>query len=302
MHLSLSTIRISLVEFTPILKNYKAGTFIDRFSSIHVIGKVIESNCLYPYLNMTTTTSHPARRIDLPRIFAVFFKPRACFTEMSSEARANWSTPMLLLSATAILAVIVAGYLKTRAAMMGEISLPVDWQWWTPEMQNNYMQAQQATQGPVFMYVMPLVGSLTGLWLGWLVLAGLLHLGSTLFGGRGSMQSALNVVAWASLPFAVRDVLRIVFMLIVRHPIVSTGLSGFTTSSGLLSQLLARADVFLLWNIILLVIGFAVMDGLSKGKSFTNVFIVIALVLLAQAGLATLTSGLGGAAVQRPFF
>ena len=129
---------------------------------------------------MTTTTSNPDRRIDVPRVFAVFFNPRATFTEMASEARATWLTPMLLLSVTAVLAVMVAGYLKARATMMGEITLPPDRQWWTPEMQNNYMQAQQATQGPVFLYVMPLVASLTGLWLGWLVLAGLLHLAESI--------------------------------------------------------------------------------------------------------------------------
>ncbi len=252
---------------------------------------------------MTTTITNPipVRRFDIPRAFAVLFRPRATFTEMASEARATWSTPMLLLTITAILAVVAAGYLRTQAAMMGEITLPPDWEWWTPEMQNNYMQAQQATQGPVFMYVMPLVGSLTGLWLGWLVLAALLHLGSTLLGGRGSMQNALNLVAWASLPFALRDLLRIVFMLIVSRPISSPGLSAFASSS-FLSQVLARTDIFLLWNIILLIIGFAVVDGLSKGKSFANVFIVIVLVLLAQAGLSTLGSSIGGSAIQRPFF
>jgi len=221
---------------------------------------------------------------------------------MASEARATWSTPMLLLTITVILAVVAAGYLRTQAAMMGEITLPPDWQWWTPEMQNNYMQAQQATQGPVFMYVMPLVGSLTGLWLGWFVLAGLLHLGSTLFGGRGSMQNALNLVGWGSLPFAVRDILRVAYMFLAQHTITSPSLSGFASSSGFLYQILARTDLFLIWNIILLVIGFAVVDGLPKGKSFANVFIVIALVLLAQAGLAALASSLGGSAVQRPFF
>lgn len=243
----------------------------------------------------------PPRRFDLPRAFAVLFRPRAAFAEMASEARSSWSTPMLLLTVTAILAVVVAGYLRTRAAMMGEVPLPPDWQWWTPEMQNNYMQAQQATQGPVFMYIMPLVGSLTGLWLGWLVLAGLLHLGSTLFGGRGSMQNALNVVAWASLPFALRDLLRIVFMLAVGRVIASPGLAGFA-ASGFASSLLSRLDLFLLWNILLLVIGFAVADSLPRGKAFVNVFIVILLVVLAQAGLATLSSGLGSSAIQRPFF
>jgi hypothetical protein len=209
---------------------------------------------------------------------------------------------MLLLSLTAILVVLVAGYLRSRAAMMGEIPLPPDWQFWTPEMQENYMRAQQATQGPVFLYIMPMVGSLTGLWLGWLLLAALLHFGSTLLGGRGSMQSALNIVAWASLPFAVRDILRIIFMLAAGHAIMSPGLSGFVSTPGFLAQLLTRVDIFLIWHVVLLVIGFALTDGLPRGKAVTGVLVVVILVLLAQAGVGALTSSFGGLAVQRPFF
>ena len=185
--------------------------------------------------------------------------------------------------------------------MMGEVQLPRDWQWWTPEMQENYMQAQQATQGPVFLYIMPMVGSLTGLWLGWLLLAALLHFGSTLLGGRGSMQSALNIVAWASLPFAVRDILRIIFMLAAGHAIINPGLSGFTTTPGFVAQLLTRLDIFLIWHVILLVIGFAISDGLPRAKAVTGVVVVVLLVLLAQSGIGALTSSFGGLAVQRPF-
>jgi hypothetical protein len=209
---------------------------------------------------------------------------------------------MLLLSITAILVVVVAGYLKSRAAMMGAVTLPPDWEFWTPEMQNNYMQAQQATQGPVFNYVMPMIGSLTGLWVGWLLLAALLHFGSTLLGGRGSMQSALNVVAWASLPFVVRDILRIVFMLVAGHAIISPGLSGFTTTPGFVAQLLTRLDIFMIWHVILLVIGFAISDSLPRAKAVTGVVAVVLLALFAQAGLGALTSSFGGLAVQRPFF
>ena len=209
---------------------------------------------------------------------------------------------MLILTITAILVVVVAGYLKSRAALTGEIPLPPDWQFWTPEMQNNYMQAQQATQGPVFLYIIPMIGSLTGLWLGWLLLAGLLHFGSTLLGGRGSMQSALNIVAWSSLPFAVRDVLRILFMLAAGHAIVSPGLSGFTSTPGFIAQLLTRVDIFLIWQVVLLMIGFALADGLPRGKAVTGVLVVVLLVLFAQAGLGALTSSFSGLAVQRPFF
>jgi hypothetical protein len=240
--------------------------------------------------------------VDFTRVRDLLFRPRQVFQAMTSESRATWLTPMLVLTITAILVVLVAGYLKTRAAMMGEIQMPRDWQFWTPEMQNNYMQAQQATQGPVFMYVMPMIGSLTGLWVGWLLLAALLHFGSTLLGGRGSMQSALNIVAWASLPFAVRDLLRIIFMLSTGHAIISPGLSGFASNPGFLTQLLTRLDIFLLWQIVLLVLGLAITDSLPRSKAVAGVVVIMLLVLLAQAGLGALTSGLGGTGVQRPFF
>ena len=249
-----------------------------------------------------TLNPPPVRRFDFSRVRDILFRPRQEFQEMTSESRATWLTPMLLSTLMAILVVVVAGYLKSRAAMMGEVSLPRDWQYWTPEMQNNYMQAQQATQGPVFMYIIPLVGSLSGLWFGWLLLAALLHFGSTLLGGRGSMQSALNIVAWASLTFAVRDILRIVYMLIAGHAITSPGLSGFSSSAGFVSHLLTRTDIFLIWNVILLIIGFAIADGLPRGKAVSGVLVVILLVVLAQAGLGVLSSGFGGLAVQRPFF
>jgi hypothetical protein len=249
-----------------------------------------------------TLDQRPARRFDLSRVWATLFRPRQAFQAMTADSRSTWMTPMLLLTITAILVVVVAGYLRTRAAMMGEVELPPDWQYWSPEMQENFMQAQQATQGPVFRYVMPMVGSLTGLWLGWLLLAALLHFGSTLLGGRGSMQGALNIVAWASLPFAVRDLLRVIFMLAAGHTINSPGLSGFITTPGFLAQLLTRIDIFLLWHVILLVIGFALSDSLPRSRAAAGVIVVIVLVLLAQAALGALTSGFGGLAVQRPFF
>ncbi len=243
-----------------------------------------------------------ARRFDFPRVLPVLFQPRKTFHEMAAQARRSWLTPMLVLTVTALLVILVSGYLKTQAAMAGQVQMPPDWQYWTPEMQNNYMQAQQATQGKTFMYLIPLVGAWTGLWLGWVLVAGLLHLGSTLLGGRGTMQGALNIAAWASLPFAIRDLLRVIYMLAAGHAIGSPGLSGFATSAGFLPQLLSRLDIFVIWNIVLLIIGFAIFDGLSRGKAILNVLVVILLILAAQAGLATLLSGMGGQAIQRPFF
>ena len=228
---------------------------------------------------MTSTTSNPVRRFNVRRVFSVLFHPKAAFAEIASEARATWSTPMLLLTITAIIAVVTVGYLNTRAAMMGGIALPADWEYWSPDMQDNYMQAQQTTQGALVVYVLPMLASLASLWLGWFILAGLLHLGSTLFGGRGSMQGALNLVGWGSLPFALRDLLRAAYMLLARHTITSPSLSGFATSI-FGAQLLSHVDLFWVWSVILLAVGFAIVDGLPRSKALANALIVTILVLL----------------------
>jgi len=114
------------------------------------------------------------------------------------------------------------------------------------------------------------------------------------------MQGALNVTAWATLPFAIRDLLKVVYMLSASHAITSPGLSGFATSA-FMAQVLARTDIFMFWSIALLNIGFSIADGLPRGKAVVGVVVVALLLLAAQAGLGTMFSGLSGAAVQRPF-
>jgi hypothetical protein len=243
---------------------------------------------------LSLSTPGKSKRLDFPRIFSVLFQPQRTFTEMTGETDPSWLTPMLASSISAALVVFVSGFLKARASMAGEVQLPPDWQYWTPDMQNNFMQAQQTTQSPVFLYVMPLVLALVGLWLGWLILGGLLHLGSTLLGGRGTMRSALSVAGWANLAFLLRDVLRVIFMLLAGHVIASPGLSGFAGGAVFLAKILSQLDVFFVWNAILLILGFGIVDGLPKNKAIIGVAAVLLILLLTQAGLGALISNLGG--------
>lgn len=248
------------------------------------------------------TQSEPIKpRFQFSRISEVLLQPQHTFALLASE-NVGWRMPMMVLTVSTTLVVIVSGFLKARAASMGEVTLPPDWQWWTPDMQNNYMQAQQSMQGPVFTYVIPLAGALLGLWLGWLILGALLHFGSTVFGGRGSMQSALTITGWASLPLLVRDLLRIIFMLIAGHSIQSPGLSGFVESSAFAAQFLSRVDLFFIWTLVLLIIGFGIADNMPRTKAIANVVIVSILLLLLRSGVGALLSGASGLAVQRPFF
>ncbi|MBI5839466.1 MAG: YIP1 family protein [Chloroflexi bacterium] len=246
----------------------------------------------------TSTIADVKPRLDFSRVLAVILHPRQAF---GAEAGSGWRTPMLILSISSILTIIVTGFLKARAAVSAAVELPPDFQYWTPEMQDNFFQSQQTTQSPVLVYVMPLVGALIALWLGWLIFGGMLHLTSTLLGGRGVMGGTLNLVAWASLPFALRDVLRIIFMLLAGHTINSPGLSGFVSGGGFWAQILMRVDIFYIWYAFLLILGISGTESLSKPKSITAVLIVIAISLLAQAGVGAMMAGLGEMAAQ-PFF
>lgn len=250
----------------------------------------------------TTSLLPPSRSVDFGRALNFLFHPRNEMAKLVGNERASWLTPMLILSIALFLRVLVSGYFQVRAAATGEITFPPDWQFWSPDMQNNYMQAIQTTQGPAFVYVIPIVSRLIKLWVGWVLLAGLFHLLSTLLGGRGAMWSALNVVAWASLPFAVRDLLRVVFMLVVGHPIASPGLSGFGGSSVFVAQLLANLDLFFIWHAVLMVIGTSLVDALPVRKAALAVSGVLIISLLVQAGLGSLSANMSGFMVNRPFF
>jgi hypothetical protein len=235
------------------------------------------------------------------------FRPRRAFERIASVNFAVWITPLLLLSLLMVINLVVAGRIKSQAAMLGEITYPPDYQYYTPEQQTQYMQAVQSTQGPVFVYILPAITSLLGVWIGWLILGGVLHLATTLFGGRGSTVMSMNIVAWASLPLAIRSLVQIIYMLIVHKLIVSPGLSGFITSGDspallFLGHFIKLIDLFVIWQAILLIIGTRKSSALSPIKSSLTVILVLLLILTIQAGIAYLMSLLGDLSITRPFF
>jgi hypothetical protein len=237
----------------------------------------------------------------------VVFHPRRAFQNISSSTNAVWLTPLLILSCLVLINVLVLGRLKSQAALIGEISYPPDFQYYTPEQQAQYTQAIQSTQGPVFVYVLPAITSLLGVWFGWLILGGILHLVTTLLGGRGNTAISMNIVAWGSLPLAVRAIVQIIYMLISNKIISNPGLSGFSPvgDSGWLifiGQILRLIDIYIIWQILLLILGVRLSAGLTTTKSSSGVIFTVMLILLLQAGISYLGSLLGNLTITRPFF
>src|SRR3990172_3894657 len=147
---------------------------------------------------MAQTAAIPApdrpRRFHFDWLFPSLFRPRRTFAQIAGQSRAVWLTPLLVLTLTGLLQVAVAGPIKVAIAQSGQVDLPPDFQYYTPEQQAQFYQAQQATQGPVFIYAFPAILSVLGVWAGWLAVGGVLHLVLTLLGSRDSTAGALNLV------------------------------------------------------------------------------------------------------------
>jgi len=259
---------------------------------------------------MSETISAPTHPLSSPMLKwtpIIFYKPRRIFESLTSSTQRYWLVPMLILTITMLGNVMITGWLKQQSAVIGEESLPLDFQYYSPEQQAQYMQAMQVTQGPVFVYVLPGMASLLGLWFSWLIIGGVLHLTTTLFGGRGDMATSLNITAWSSMPMALRDVIRIIAMLVSRQLISNPGLSGFApvTESGwsvFLSQILGQIDIYLIWVACLIVLGVRMTTNLSPGKAISSGLISILSVFLIRALIGLAAAQLGGLNVIRPFF
>jgi hypothetical protein len=247
------------------------------------------------------------RRVPFNWVPATFFYPRRTFQKIASAPKAIWLTPLLVLSCLVLMNVLITGRIKNRAAMTGEISYPPDYEYYTPEQQAQYMQAIQSTQGPVFVYVLPAISSVLGVWVGWLILGGILHLVTTLLGGRGNTFLSMNIVAWGSLPLALRSLVQIIYMLVTQKLITNPGLSGFSPigDSGWIlfaGQLMRLIDIYWVWQVILLIFGVRISTGLSSTKSSLGVILTVIVILLMQSGLSYAGSMLSNLSITRPFF
>jgi hypothetical protein len=245
------------------------------------------------------------RRFYFDWIPAVFLRPRAAFTRIANEGRPTWLTPLLLLTLSALLVVAVAGPIRQAAAQSGEVRLPPDFQWWSPEQQAQFMQAQAATSGPVFIYVFPAILAVLGVWVGWMVMAGILHLVLTMLGGRGGTMAALNVTAWASLTFLLRDLMHAGAMLADRRLFVP-GLLSFAPSApgwlyAALAEVLTRIDFYAVWFVALLFVGVRAGNGLNRRAAFMGVLLAVAISLLLQVLPGVLGRQLSGLTIIRPF-
>ncbi|HJW90465.1 MAG TPA: YIP1 family protein [Anaerolineales bacterium] len=149
------------------------------------------------------------RRMRLDWILPVLLRPRQTIANIAQQAGNVWAAPLLLLTLTAVLLVLAAGPIKHEAALSGQVELPPDFEYYPPETQAQFLKAMEATQSPVFIYVFPALMGVSGVWVGWLIVSGMLNLTLTLLGGRGATGSAMcSILPSKSAPWVTRPIPR----------------------------------------------------------------------------------------------
>ena len=246
------------------------------------------------------------RRLHFEWVLPLFFRPARTLKTVVERDHPVWQTPLLILSVLAILVVLVGAPIRTQLSQqVGE--LPPDFQYWPPDQQEQYFASQANKANPLFIYLFPALGALIGIWLSWFLFGSILHLALTLSGSRGTSRQAINLVAWASLPFAIRSIVTLLAILINKRLIEAAGVSGFIAAdaqgfASFMRVLLAFVDIYLIWQVILLMVGSLPLTGLSRGKAWTAVLISVLLMLVLQTVPGYVSGLLSGLELTRGFF
>ncbi len=241
---------------------------------------------------LTTAAPDPGPKPNsFQRIIGVLFSPNATFASIAR--RPDWLLPLALLlivslSAGIIIAPRVDFASATREAM---------------EQNKNVSQEQidravkmTSSISKVFTYLSPVL-SLIAL----LVIAGIILLAFRIFGGEGDFNQAFSVTCYASVPTIIKSIVTLIIIMARGSVIPAQELATLVRSNlGFLADykanpmafaLLSSLDLFSVWFLALMIIGFAYVSRVSKVKSATiiiSLWFVVLLVKLIGPALQTL--------------
>lgn len=228
------------------------------------------------------------------RIIGVIFSPDA--TMASIAKRPDWVLPLVLLLITSLAAgLIIAPRVDFASAARESLEQNKNT---TPEQIDKAVKITN-TMGKVFSYLSPVL-SLIGL----LIIAGVLLLAFRLFGGEGDYKQAFSVTCYASVPSIIKSVVTLIILVARGGIIPVTQLATMVRSNlGFLADIKTNPmafaiyssfDIFSIWFLFLIIIGFAYLSRLSKAKSagiIISLWFVVFLLKLIGPALQALRAG-----------
>jgi hypothetical protein len=260
---------------------------------------------------MDPEQAHPVKPQRLQWLLSFWIHPRTTIKKILSYEKGVWAFPLILLSILQVLKNLIEGPIRTNAAITSQAALAAK-QAIQNGMNGVVIQAQPTptapsfTAGPVYNILLPAILAILGIWVVWILFGSVLHLSLTLAGNRSSATTSLNLMAWASLPFAIRLVVQIIYTLATKTLVSSPGLSGLVPAGGTLASFLSSAlaciDIYFVWQIVILILGAMIMGNISRPNAISSVLICALVIIALQAIPGTIMHSISGMAVSRPFF
>jgi hypothetical protein len=239
--------------------------------------------------------------MNLPSIpIGMMDRPVEAMSAAAQRPRSWWLPALLLLLSTSLLLWVSAPYAVPQAndradqvlqSMAGRLS---------PEQLDQARQSRRPMTTTSYLLMGLGRAAVLGA-LGWVARGALAHFGSMAMGGSSTWGPTFATVAWSMLPFFVRDLLQTAYLLLRKQLIEHAGLS-FLVASGdwlrdsrnMLYAALGRADLFVIWHLVLLALGLSIATKVSRGKAAVLAIIIWALVLAVSLIPVLLGRAFGG--------
>ena len=230
----------------------------------------------------------PPAKNSFQRIAGVLFAPAETFRDIAR--RPDILTPLLILVVIGfIVTALIVPRMDFESAFREQMS-----------QQNRQMSdadlERAAKFGSAFGKIMAWTGPIWGIVI-WAIIAGVLLLAHRLFGGEGNFKQAFSTVLYSWIPNTISGIVTGI-VAVARGEIDPTTMQTLVKSNPaflvdmkeqpILFAMLSSLDVFTIWTLILLIIGFATLSRLSKAKSAVIVVSLWLLTVVVKLGFAAM--------------
>ncbi len=217
------------------------------------------------------------------RIIGIFISPKPTFE--SIDRKPTWLVPLLISIVIALVLMYLTNdiNIKDQLAQIERMDLPAE----------QLEAAKARTEGP-WQYLGLAIIPVATLAVLAILSAIFMFTGNTIMGGKGTFKKTFSVIAWSGLVGTVGTILNRILVLIKgTNRGVGINLSALLPlpelgkKPSVLYALLSKLDLFMVWELVLWIIGFAVVFRFTTKKSATMVILLWVIwiavsVLLAQ--------------------
>lgn len=213
----------------------------------------------------------------------LYFSPHKTFSAI--DTKPDWLLPLLFLSViTVVISYVTMPILQE--AIVQQLA----------EQQGLSQQdAAELVPSGVMKYF-AIGGSFIGIWMSSFALSGIFYLVySLILGGESTFKKTLSVYCYVALAIGFAGgIVRTILIIFTKKAEIFVGPAAFLSldmKNSALFRLFSQLDFFMIWQLVLLIIGYSVMFKFSKGKSAIALISLWGLYVVGVVALGSLFQG-----------